>query len=493
MCKLVNGLKKFLFEYWFIIIFTIIFALIFYYNGMFGVSSHQDGDNFVFRNSAYFMKRGLFMYKDFMDNKGPYLYFINYILFLFDDIHLIFYFTLVLGIITNIYIYKIAKLKLNSFYSNLVVILCNGLFLVYTKKFAGGITNNMVEFYAMPVFAYTYYKYLEHKKLSRFSIVMLGALCGFLLNLRVNLASISVICSFFILLDYFNNKNYKDIFTYIVFYLIGILISFIPIIIYFNYAGSFNYYIDSYILFNSKYSMRVMDNNSESGNALLTHLFTGLIITIDFSLNIYSILAIIVYLINIIKYKKDIENFIIYIFCLLMATMISARYYFHYVWIMVPLISYPLSLLFEYIDLKKITKIMCYLTIVISIFVYSINIFKAIKLKFEDDNEEYYSMIEYIQNNFKNENDKIFFMCPIVNDCYIDSNMLPAGDYIFQYKFTTNLYYNTMEVFRNNRPNYVVSSPYRLLQDFVYFMQDELSNNYNKIYENELYEIYELK
>ena len=60
------------------VIFTIIFSLIFYYNTPYQISPYQDGDSFIFRNCAYFMSKGLVLYKDFIDNKGPLLFFINY-------------------------------------------------------------------------------------------------------------------------------------------------------------------------------------------------------------------------------------------------------------------------------------------------------------------------------------------------------------------------------------------------------------------------------
>lgn len=495
MNNILNKLKKILSEYWFVIIFTIIFALLFYYNGLFGISPLQDGDNFIFRNAAYFMKRGLVMYKDFIDNKGPYLYFINYLFLIFDDLHVIFYVTLLLGIITNVYIYKIARLKLNSFYSNLVMVLTNGLLIVYMKQFSGGITNNMVEFYAMPIFAYTYYKYLENKELTRFNIVVLGFLCGILLNLRVNLASISVICSFFTLFNYLKKKEFKNIIKYIAYYTLGVIISYIPIIIYFVRAGSIMYYINSYILFNSKYSVSLTEKYLVVDSVILSHLIKGFMIILYFSFNIYSIIVLIIYLIRIFKYKKDIDNAIIYVFCFLVATLISARYYYHYVWIIVPLISYPLSILFELIDFKKFYKIACYVVVGLSIIIFSINIIKAISIKLDEeyDNEEYEQMMHYLNNNAYDENDKILFMINIVNDCYIDSNMLPAGDYIFQYWFNSDMYYYSSESFKKNRPKYVVSGTKKQGVEWTEFMQKELHDNYIKKYDNEIYEVYELR
>ena len=228
-------------------------------------------------------------------------------------------------------------------------------------------------------------------------------------------------------------------------------------------------------------------------SVILIHLIKGFMIILYFSFNIYSIIVFIIYVIRIFKYKKDIDNAIIYVFCFLVATLISARYYYHYVWILVPLISYPLSLLFQSINLKKIYKIACYVVVGLSIIIFSINIIKAISIKLDDeyDNEEYEQMMHYINSNAKNENDKILFMINIVNDCYIDSNMLPAGDYIFQYWFNSDMYYYSSESFKKNRPKYVVSGTKKQGIEWTEFMQVELHNNYTKKYDNAIYEVYE--
>ena len=243
----------------------------------------------------------------------------------------------------------------------------------------------------------------------------------------------------------------------------------------------------------SKYSVSLTEKYLVVDSVILSHLIKGFMIILYFSFNIYSIIVFIIYVIRIFKYKKDIDNAIIYVFCFLVATLISARYYYHYVWILVPLISYPLSLLFQSINLKKIYKIACYVVVGLSIIIFSINIIKAISIKLDDeyDNEEYEQMMHYINSNAKNENDKILFMINIVNDCYIDSNMLPAGDYIFQYWFNSDMYYYSSESFKKNRPKYVVSGTKKQGIEWTEFMQVELHNNYTKKYDNAIYEVYE--
>ena len=489
--ELIKYLKNKYSEYSFVIIFTIIFSLIFFFNGINNISPYQDIDNFVFRNIAYFIKRGLVLYKDFGDNKGPYLYFVNYLFLIFDKIHIIYYFTLLLSIITNIYIYKIAKISLNKTYSNIVMVLTNCLFICYMTDFPGGVTNNMVEFYSMPIFSYIYYKYLKRNEIKNKNIIIIGLLTGILFNLRANLISISFICSFIIVIEYFINKNYIKIINYALYFLLGFLISFIPIIIYFIKAGSLSYYIDGYLLFNIKYSGTMANQISYTNNQFINHLILAFTHIAKFSSNTIILSIISVYMISIIKYKKEIDNFIIFLFCFIFATFISARPYQHYVWIMVPLVSLPISLLFSGNAIKDINKIIAYALFISSFFIYLSGVREAIiyKLKPQTQSIEYYNMIEEVKKNTTYDDD-IFACIELRNDAYIDIGLMPSGKYILDYYFDY-VYDNFINELDSDNPSIIIIDKTKYSNDkWFLYLYKVLEDNYNNIYKNEMYEVY---
>ena len=200
------------------------------------------------------MSKGLVLYKDFIDNKGPLLFFINYFCFIFQKFHMLYFVTLACGIITNIYIFKIARIKLDNIKSFLVVFLANAMFISFAEADLSGITNNMTEFYSMPFFAFTYYKYLTTKKYSKADLVLLGMCFGITFSLRANLASISAICTLLILIDYIKKKDFKSIINYILYYALGSLIILLPILLYFIKHDAISDLINNYFLFNLYYS-----------------------------------------------------------------------------------------------------------------------------------------------------------------------------------------------------------------------------------------------
>ena len=489
--ELIKYLKNKYSEYSFVIIFTIIFSLIFFFNGINNISPYQDIDNFVFRNIAYFIKRGLVLYKDFGDNKGPYLYFVNYLFLIFDKIHIIYYFTLLLSIITNIYIYKIAKISLDKTYSNVVLVITNCLFICYMTDFPGGVTNNMVEFYSMPIFSYIYYKYLKRNEIKNIDIIIIGLLTGILFNLRANLISISFICSFIIVIEYFTNKDYIKILYYILYFLLGFFISFIPIIIYFLKAGSLSYYIDGYLLFNIKYSGTMANQISYTNNQIINHLILAFTHLAKFSSNTVILSVISIYIISIIKYKKEIDSFIIFSFCLFMATFISARPYQHYVWVIVPIVSYPLSILFDGNTIKDINKTITYALFISSTFIYLSGVREAIiyKLKPQTQSIEYYNMIEEVKKNTNYDNN-VFACIELRNDAYIDVGLKPSGKYILDYYFDYT-YDNFASEFSNDNPDIIIIDDTKEGIDKWYlFLKDQIKKNYINIYVNDFYEVY---
>ena len=205
-------------------LFTFLFSLLFYHNTFFYRSSIQNIDNFIFYNCSYFIDRGLIVYKDFIDNKGPILYLINYFEYKFDNIHMVYYVTLLLHFITNLYVYKIARLKLNVKKSILVLVFTNAFLISMLEEHLGSLTGTMCEFYAMPIFSYLYYRYLKDKNYKKIDFIIFGMLFSVLLFLRANLVSISVITIVLILYKYYKHNKIGLIMKYLSCFILGALI-----------------------------------------------------------------------------------------------------------------------------------------------------------------------------------------------------------------------------------------------------------------------------
>ena len=481
-------------EYIIVFLFTFVFSLFFYHNTFFYRSSIQNIDNFIFYNCSYFIDRGLIVYKDFIDNKGPLLYLINFFEYKFDNIHMVYFMTLFLHYITNIYVYKIARIKLNIKYSFVVMFFANTFFISMLEEHLGSLTGTMSEFYAMPIFSYIYYKYLKSNNYTNVECMFFGALCAVLFFLRVNLISISIVTSILILYNYKKHKKYDLIKKYIIYFLMGIILVTTPIIIYFICNGAIKDMFDSYILFNIKYSS-VSDQNSPLIIVLFNYFTKSFKTFVDFSKNIFILSIFCIYITDFINTKKINLNFIIFVFCYFVAIFVSNRYYMHYIWVLMPLASVPFTNLFEN---NKISKY--YLSINILIVISSLFfILYALKHDFVDKindkgfGKEYYDMINSVNSITTDNNAKVFGAIALNNHFYKDIYKMPSGDYVLQYdqKFMYDEFTNK---FKDNLPEIVVYEKYKrgFSEEWKIFLEKELKQNYILRYKNDKYEVYKI-
>ena len=485
-----------------VIIFTILFSIFFYANKINYISSNEFIDSLIFKNIAYAMTRGQVLYKDIIDNKGPLLYFINYFLYILKDYNAIYIFSLLLGIITNIYIYKIARLKTGAFYSLLVVFICNAFFLSLQEQYFGIVTTNMTEFYAMPAFAYIYYKFLQKKYYNKKELIILGSLAVITFSLRANLVSISFITSIILLYNYIKEKKYKEVRKYIIYFSIGALVTLFILLIYFIKNNALKYILENYLLFNLKYAKAVNYSILPHDNRTILYLYNILNVIIQFNSNIYILIALSLAAAYIFKDQKVGENIIIITFCYILAAYISMRYYMHYLWVMVPLFSYPLSIIFENNKVKDMYQVVLSVLVIASIFYYLNNFKRAILALSRGQFETVYvDAMDYV-HSIRDDDDRMLFVTYEIYDSYMRTNTLITPDYGIQFYFPA-LNDHVKKEFTSDPPEILVFDKKcssfigmtDLSDDFIMytFIYENLDKYYNKTYENEGYEVYRKK
>ena len=449
--------NKISYEYIIILIFSVLFSFTMFFITPFYDSTYQDIDSYVFRNCAYFIDQGLIVYKDFLDNKGPMLHLFNYLFYKFNFINLLYIASLIIIYINNIYIYKIANIYLKKNLSLLVVFIVNGFFFFITSQYGFNITNNMSEFFAIPLFTYVYYKYISVKEWKALDIITSGICFSILFLLRANLACINVICFLFIIYKYIKEKNYNSIIKYTYLYLIGSLLIIIPTLLYFIYNNALINLIKDYLGFNmlySSYGAKV----SFIGGGFFGFVVRCAINFIKFSLNPYIIFILvfyIIYFIYCIKKKinfsfKYIGEFLIFIFCYALSIFVSNRFHMHYIWIMLCLLVFPICSIINKIDENKLFIILYRILFIISVIYYALGLKAHIDLKIKDTgfNKEYILVKEYIKNNVK-INDTVFASINAKNDLYYTTKTLPGNRYIYQYFYEYFYQSNLMDDFMN--------------------------------------------
>lgn len=490
----INSINSFIL----ILIFSILYSLIFFYITPFFDSSFQDIDSYVYRNCAYFIDRGLIVYKDFIDNKGPFLHLINYICYKFGFKNSISILSILLMFITNVFIYKIAIKKTDERNSLIVVFITDAAFISFASMYNFGITNNMAEFFSLPIYSYLYYLFVNKEDLGYKDNFVNGAFFSILFFLRANLCAISIIIFLIQLYKYIVKKEYKVLVIQILCFFIGALIITMPIIIYFIKNNALISMIKNYLGFNIMYSSYGAKINS-IGNNILSFAIRSLTSILNFTNNFYILLVLVIYLINGMKKINNVFNFIIFIFCYLSAIIVSNRFHMHYIWIMVPLLSYPFSLLFDKNIKKNGFKGLLILTIIFSTLFYYEGVKNAYYTKYKDVKDiSYIESVNYIKGLNLNKEDEVFIIGCEETLFYIDTRTMPNNKYIYQYYYDylcqNEYYYNDfIKDVDSNPPRVIIEDNrklYKVINMNTYKYIKDKTKDYEKVYTNENYNIY---
>lgn len=385
-------------------------------------------DSSVFMYVARVILNGGMPYLDTFDHKGPLIYLINVLGLLISEYRGIYVIELITIFITFVFIYKIARLKCDEKISLLILFLTSSALFKYFEL------GNLTEEYALPfitISIYIFADYFLNKKIGIFRIMVCGFSFGAVCLLRPNMISVWLIMCIGVLVDSIRSKRMKELFKFILYFLVGTFIVVLPIVTWLIVKGAFADFIDNYIIFNKVYS----SNMSRSVMlAAREQVFTYFISDV---LLLFSIF-IMIYL--YFKERKYFDKlFIVYLFINVLFICISGRLYDHYGMIIIPSLAYPLSCLLKELYNEKRDHIfsLCiisYLLITIAIPKYILAVNKGF-IDYSKRSEEFFDktdmkIIETIKNNTSLQ-DKII-VCGNNNIIYNLSNRFAASRYSFQ-------------------------------------------------------------
>nr|WP_297165059.1 glycosyltransferase family 39 protein [uncultured Dysgonomonas sp.] len=269
---------------------------------------------------------GKIPYIEFFDHKGPALIFIQAIgLKLTNNDRLsIFILQVINLLITQVLIYKIAKIYLSNFISIAIVLLT---LLAFSFTIQGG---NSTEEWSLP---YLYLCLLLTIRFENYSareqkicFVIMGMSAAILFWMRLNNMGIICACLLFIMIIALQNKNLKLFLNLTLGGLLGFFFISIPIIIYFTHIGALSEMIYASFLFNFSY----IQYNLEQPFSLVD-LIKGWLSLLTFIIG------------SILYYKKyrDYKMLVLYI-CLFLFAFVTTHIgpqYFHYMTLNLPLFS----------------------------------------------------------------------------------------------------------------------------------------------------------
>ena len=487
----------------------VIFSFIFFYNFN-AISPVNDeivfeNDLAIFYTAGIAMKRGLVLYKDLFDHKGPYVYFLFYIASLISEVnHMGVYilFSIFFSILFII-IYKIILLytenKSISFLTSISSLLY--MFNDFTS-YANLSPENIIYLYiAMSVYLFLSErkKYYAGETVNDYkNIFIIGIFAGFILMSKYSLVLLLIPIIVIYMTDIIKHKNIKKLIFMLLFGLLGVAVGLTPAMIYIFKNNILKDFIEAYIVFNTKYL---------GDKFILVKRYTGYTESLLEILNSFKIVFLMSFVSIYIMYKKykttiniiitnkadkilNKENLIFYILCSLFSIiciMITKRSYSYYTSILVigfiPLCYFILNKLSKLIKYKIVFSIctICLLYFISYSFIGNRILRRSAEYKSIKDFKNF-----YVEAKNRIEKDDIKFLSISIPNYYLVFNEIPASKYfirpmIERTKFKD--YYESIEedVYNFKYDIFVLS----YTGDFATYFSDEfydfVRNNYEVV------------
>lgn len=284
-------------------------------------------------NIYHIIGNGIFndkvIYRDLFDHKGPYIFFLYGLgsLFSSSSFYGIFLIELFLFSICLSFVYKIFRLFLTEKLS----LLCSVLFPLFYFLYSGlgGAAEDFVLIAEVISLYYVLVYFIDKNIIHRPAFMIVhGVMIGFVLLLKLNLVVFWFFPLLYIFLSLIKHRKYKNLLYNILSLFIGILISFLPVLIYFGYNNAFSDFFEGYIHFNFLYGNQMSDS------------ILSLFVSNLKSLKLFDIIVLIAYFLGIIYlfFKNSLEKrtgliFLVLSFIAEFLSFLVAFYLFDYYWI----------------------------------------------------------------------------------------------------------------------------------------------------------------
>lgn len=194
---------------------------------------------------------GKILYKDIFEQKGPFLYLIYGIGYLFS--HTTFIGIFILEIISSTiflyYINKIISLYLDDKYSFIIIPIVE-FFLCSSIGFRQGGSCEEFTFAMIAITLYKMLKYARENDISYRDVYFIGFLAGLIFLMKYTLLGTSFAFMFFLFFSLIFNKKYKKAFLSCIVFLLGMFTAFLPWLIYFILNGALYDFYNVYIYTN---------------------------------------------------------------------------------------------------------------------------------------------------------------------------------------------------------------------------------------------------
>jgi hypothetical protein len=307
---------------------------------------------------------GVVLYRDIYEQKGPWLYFIHIIAYLISNSTFIgvYFIEVASGTLFLIFAYKIYEMYCPKLAISFIPLTA---FLIYIgKSFSHG---DSVEELCLPIFAFTLYillKFIKYRSFNRpfLTSLVIGFLCGVVFLMKFTLMGFYLVFCLFFLVTLIIEKKWRLLCRIIPGYFAGVILSFIPVIIYFGINHAFSDFIKVYFYNN----FFLYSTNSGILHSMIYILVaTASTLAHNFQYSILIIIGFIMLLFSKSKEIKRSEKIVLYFLAVITTIFIyiGGRKYVYYGLILAVFLLPALGVIGQFLEnklfknIKKITVV----------------------------------------------------------------------------------------------------------------------------------------
>lgn len=364
-----NKVMGFIKEHFLAFVLLFIAALFFSFATLyFPLSSQTFGhDAGIFSYVGWALTKGKVLYTEVWDNKGPLLYVINMIGVSIHHYYGIYLVELVFFFISLCYAYFTALLLTKKKYLSFVVTIFVFMVLAYVLE-GGNLSEEYSNLFNFIGLYYVTKFFLQEYKLKRYEMMIVGACCGAVLLLRLNL--LAFFLSMFIVVVYvlIKEKKSRELIEIVSFCLLGFLLFISPFVIYLVQNGAMHKMLDTvyFSVLDNFIVIRKIDAIKSVLSMIDTIRPTGMVIV-----SIVFILSFVHQLLNKGERDKYFPLYVISIIALfinLYVNSLSGVAQMHYFMSFIPIFLIPCVYIFDeihtYIERKSIKPFFANLMVV---------------------------------------------------------------------------------------------------------------------------------
>jgi len=383
-------------------------------------------DSSVYTTIAQGITRGHLPYLDFVDNKGPLTYLFSAFGLLIGGFTGLWLLELLFIFVTVIFAYKTALFFANKQIALLGTALSLCAFYTFFTINAG------TEGYALPFLTISFYivtKYFfsEKQNTSFLDIFIFGACFACAVLCKQSMFALWFGFCFIIFIDLIIKKQFLNLIKYFVGFLLGIIIIFIPVLLYLQINGIFNVFIDQYLFAGYKHGF---------ASPSLKGIFQNIYAVLNRSLTFIPFFVCVFWIITRFKQKeyKYYFGFILsYLFFILNFSLSFGGTHHNMVLLpyFVPCFVFLADIIITYFDKLKIKRIFIFLFFIVVFSEGLINyLYDTSKILFNNSGQKLKQAGKMIDEN-TNQGDKIISLGTNAY-IYLFTQREAASRYIFQ-------------------------------------------------------------